>query len=276
MKLALGVLVAVLVLVSLPMLASALLGRTFLYHPTRTSLEPLKTDGWQLARIKAAAPDTRLVGLVRRAGDADVPWLLFFGGNAMGLDANKWVLDRCAGGAPWGLATFAYRGYDGSDGQPTQAALLADSEVIVQYLKETYSVTPERLVIVGQSLGSGIAAHLAAHLQRNGTPPRALALMSPYTSIARVFDEQVPIVPVGWLAPDPYPTDQLLGDLPAPILMIHGTADGLIPIQHSHDLKAALGPRAELLALEGFEHNGLWEDRRSTDAVRRLAVKRRP
>jgi pimeloyl-ACP methyl ester carboxylesterase len=211
------------------------------------------------------------VGLVRPAAPP-APFLLFFGGNAMGLSSCQEVLALSSGDAPWGLAAFAYRGYDGSGGRPTEAGLLADAEAIAAWLERTHDAPPARLVVMGQSLGTGIAAHLAAHLARRGTPAAGLVLLSPFMSMARVFAEQVPLVPIGWAAPDPYRTDRLAPDLPAPVLLIHGTDDALIRPAHGRELAALLGSRGRLLELAGREHNDLWSDRRTVAAIRGLVA----
>jgi uncharacterized protein len=249
-----------------PMLVVALFGRSFLYHPTRDDAARLARGGWQVARLERPE-GVALVGLVR-PGPADQPWLLFFSGNASGLAGSRDILEACAGGAAWGLAAFAYRGYDGSGGSPAQKDLLADAEAIATWLEATHGVAPSRLVLVGQSLGSGVAAHVSAVLARAGRPPRSTVLVSPYTSMARVFDEQVPLVPIGWVAPDPYRTDRFVDDLPGPLLLLHGGADTLIAPQHSRDLAARLGSRARHVELAELAHNDMWDDERVLAAIR--------
>jgi hypothetical protein len=244
--------------------------RWFLYHPTRAPVARLARGAWRVERMPVG-DGVELVGLVRE-GDPGEPWLLFFGGNAMGLDAIQSVLGMIAGSARWGLCAFAYRGYDGSGGRPTEKAILRDARTIARTLASRCDVVPERLVLLGQSLGSGVAADLAAYLSRGGTPAAGLVLLSPFTSIAQVFDDHVPLVPIKWMVVDRYETDALLGDLPAPVLLIHGREDRLIDFEHSRRLATGLGERAELVGLEGRAHDDLWEDRRTVLAVRALVA----
>jgi pimeloyl-ACP methyl ester carboxylesterase len=225
--------------------------------------------GWQEERVRTG-DRLALVGLSRPTDDANAPWLLFYGGNAMGLAAGQDILSLMAGDAPWGLAVFAYRGYDGSGGRPTEKNLHADAISHVAHLAQYHAVGTDRLVLVGQSLGTGIAARLAATLAQRGSPPAGVALLSPYTSIAQVFDDQVPIVPVGWVAPDPYRTDRLVHEIEGDVLLIHGSEDSLIRVEHSRRLAEAFGSRAEYLELEGRRHSDLWDDPRTVAAIRRL------
>lgn len=272
------VLILLAIVVVSPILLAAACGRFLLYHPTVLPPDTLRVlssqPGWH-DEVIVSEDGTSLVGLVRPPDD-DAPWLLFFGGNAMGLAAGQSILDLVAGEERWGLAVWAYRGYDGSQGKPTEIGLHADALAQANYLKSTHGVGPERLLIIGQSLGTGIAARLAAHLASNGTPPAGLVLMSPYTSMAQVFDDHVPLIPVGWAAPDPYRTDRILSQLKAPVVIIHGSDDTLIRPEHGRAIKEALGDRAVLLELDRRSHNDLWEDPRSVVAIRELVERALP
>lgn len=267
------VLIALVVAVVLPIVLAAACGRALLYHPTQLGeterAMATSMPGWQEERVRAGE-EIELVGLSRPAPDPSAPWLLFYGGNAMGLVAGQHILSLIAGDAPWGLAVFAYRGYDGSGGRPTEESLHADALAHVAHLAERHAVGTNRLVVIGQSLGTGVAARLAATLAERGSPPAALVLLSPYTSMAQVFDDQVPLVPVGWVAPDPYRTDRLVGDIDSPVLIIHGSADGLIRVEHGRRLAQAFGDRASYLELEGRHHNDLWDDPRTAVAIREM------
>ncbi len=272
------VLILIAIAVVVPVLLAAACGRALLYYPTVLPPDSLRVlssqPGWHHEVIVSEEGIT-LVGLVRPPDDR-APWVIFFGGNAMGLAAGQSILDLVAGTAPWGLAVWAYRGYDGSDGKPTEEGLHTDARAQAEYLRATYGVAADRLVIMGQSLGTGVAARLAAILASNGTPPAALVLLSPYTSMAQVFDDQVPLIPVGWAAPDPYRTDKILAQLAAPVVIIHGSDDTLIRPEHGRKIKNALGDRAVLLELDRRSHNDLWEDPRTVDAIRELVERVHP
>jgi pimeloyl-ACP methyl ester carboxylesterase len=267
------VLVALVVVVVLPIILTAACGRALLYHPTQLGKREramlTSMPGWQQERVQVDE-DLELVGLSRPPPAASAPWLLFYGGNAMGLVAGQQILSLIAGNAPWGLAVFAYRGYDGSGGRPTEEGLHADALAHVAHLAERHAVGTARLVVIGQSLGTGVAAHLAATLAERGSPPAALVLLSPYTSMAQVFDDQVPLVPVGWVAPDPYRTYRLVDDIDSAVLIVHGSADGLIRVEHGRRLAQAFGDRALYLELDGRHHNDLWDDPRTAVAIREM------
>jgi pimeloyl-ACP methyl ester carboxylesterase len=251
----------VLLLAALPVGLVAACGRAFLYHPTHLGPRHLRAlaaqSGWKLEPISVRA-DIELQGLVRPPTAANATWVLFFGGNAMGLAAGHTILELLAEDADLGLAVWAYRGYDGSGGHPTEASLLQDAEAQIAHLQAAHGVLPSSLLLVGQSLGSGIAAHASAQLHEAGSPARGLLLLSPYTSIARVVDDTVPFLPVGWAMADSYRTDQLAARIPGPVLIVHGDADTLIRPRHGEQLAQLLGQRAELFWASGAGHNDLW------------------
>lgn len=255
----------------LPLLVRGL-GRRLLYYPTTLSEKDLvalcEAGGFELSGVRH--DEGRNLGLVRSARSRESPWILYFGGNSTSLAQSMEILEQLGHGTDWGLAAFAYRGYDGSDGAPTQARLFSDARACVRELERRHGVVPRQLVLVGQSLGSGVAAHVAAELATSKTPSAGLCLLSPYTSIAQVIDDHLFGLPVGWAAPDRYPTEKLVDELHWPVLLIHGDADSLIRIEHSRRLARLLGGRAELLVVEGAGHNELWERQRVLAAVRDL------
>lgn len=267
------ILVVVVLALVVPFVLAAACGRALLYHPTalgeseRAMLASM--PGWQQEKVRTA-DGLVLVGLSRPPADPSAPWLLFFGGNAMGLTAGQQILNLVAGNAPWGLAVFAYRGYDGSGGRPTETGLHSDALAHIAHLADKHAVAADQLVIMGQSLGTGVAARLAATLAERGSAPAALVLLSPYTSMAQVFDDQVPLLPIGWVAPDPYRTDRLVNEIESAVLIIHGSADRLIRVEHARRLAEAFGERALYLELGGRAHNDLWEDPRTAVAIRQL------
>ena len=243
--------------------------RTFLYHPTHDDAGALATGGWQAVTLQNDGEI--LQGLVHPSTDPDGPWLVYFGGNAMPLGSLQGLSERVATGAGWGAALFAYRGYDGSTGVPGQDGILSDAAAVPEFLERRFGVAPSRLVILGQSLGSGVAAHVAAALGRAGTPPRGTALISPYVSMDRVFNDHVPVIPIRWLVSDPYPTDVIAGDIPGPVLIVHGDRDPVIDVDHGRRLTKLLGGRATYHELPGVGHNDIWGDPRLDGWIRHLA-----
>jgi pimeloyl-ACP methyl ester carboxylesterase len=229
--------------------------RSPIYYPTTTSSSVVD----QLAAAYDARrdplvvePDVTLTGL-RHDGAVGAPVLVFFGGNAMSIVETSSLLADLTRGSDRGWGAWAYRGYDGSGGRPRQDAIFRDALVQVEHL----GVGGRRLFVIGQSLGTGVAVHLAARLAERGDPPAGVVLLSPYTSIRRVADEALGL-PLGWVLADRYETERELPGVRSPVLVIHGVQDDIIGIAHGREVAAALGERATLVEVPEAGHNDLW------------------
>lgn len=251
--------------VGLLLLTTPACWRGLVYHPTGMTAtdvaELTKVSGWQQTTLEAEVP---LVGLLRRPARSDAPWVLYFSGNAMSLATSQSVLRQFAM-HDWGLAVFAYRGYDGSGGTPTQAALITDAQAVAKHLFQHEKVAPDHLFIMGQSLGSGVGTLLAGELTAQHQGPAGLVLVSAYTSMAQVFSDHVPLS--GYTLVDPYDTETALLGTTCPVLLIHGQDDTQIRVQHSQAKAQLLGPRGKLLAVPHRGHNDVWLDPNTVRAV---------
>lgn len=152
------------------------------------------------------------------------------------------------------LVAFDYRGYGKSSGCiESEEQLRADVRAVWAVFAQRYQ--GKRVVICGQSLGTGLAAGLAAELCGAGHTPDLTLLVSPYSSGRALADELYPWVPRQVLR---YPLHTLehAARLRGPLMLIHGDKDELIGIHHSEALRTAV-PKAQLLRIEGGGHNDL-------------------
>jgi pimeloyl-ACP methyl ester carboxylesterase len=146
-----------------------------------------------------------------------------------------------------------YRGYGKSGGSiSTQAQMLADVDTVYQQLLPEY---PEnRTVILGYSLGTGPATWLAARHH-----PKLLILQAPYFSMRDMATRLYPFVP-GFVLRYPMPTNELIGQVSAPIVLFHGDRDEVIDFNSTLRLKALLKPTDKLIVLPGARHNGMTDN----------------
>jgi len=141
-----------------------------------------------------------------------------------------------------------YRGYGKSAGQPkSEKQMHQDAQKVYDYLLEHYK--EEQIAVLGYSLGSGVATHLA--LENN---PQQLFLVAPYKSLVAMKNIIAPFVP-SFLMKYKMRTDQKIKKIDCPITLFHGTADELIPYEHSLFLKNQQ-TKAELVSLQGVSHRG--------------------
>ncbi|MBL0428147.1 alpha/beta hydrolase [Ramlibacter alkalitolerans] len=174
----------------------------------------------------------------------------FLHGNSGNL--KKWFVDLEAfRQANFDVVMFDYRGFGKSSGEiESEEQLRADVEAVWNHVAPMYA--GKRVVISGQSLGTGLAAGLAARLCSDGHAPDLTLLVSPYSSMRALAGELYPWVPLQVLR---YPLHTLehAAKLLGPVMLIHGEKDELIPIHHSEQLVSAMRS-AHLVRVTGAGH----------------------
>ena len=153
--------------------------------------------------------------------------------------------------AGFDVLLFDYRGYGRSSGRPSEEGTYRDARAAWAALLAMSGVDAERVVYLGESLGGAVALALALE-----EPPAGLVLQSTFTSIRDMAKRHYPFVP-GSLVPDAYPSLSRIGGLRAPLLVIHGERDAIVPPMHGDELFAAAPEPKELHVVAGAGHNDL-------------------
>ena len=122
-----------------------------------------------------------------------------------------------------GLVALSYRGYGGSTGTPSETGLVNDAVAAYDFAAARYPA--KRIVLWGESLGTGVAIALAAERKVGG-----IILDASFTSLADVWAAAYPLVPVRWLIKDPFRSDERIARVRAPLLALHGELDRIVPI----------------------------------------------
>ena len=149
-----------------------------------------------------------------------------------------------------GIVALSYRGYAGSTGQPSEQGLLRDAAAAYAFTTARYS--PDKIVAWGFSLGTGVAVALAAE-----QPVGKLILEAPYSSIADVAASAFPIFPVRLVIRDSFHSDQRIGRVNAPLLIMHGAKDPTIPIAFGERLFALAREPKQFVRFPEGGHNDL-------------------
>jgi uncharacterized protein len=171
----------------------------------------------------------RLAGVRIPAGDGPPGTLVLgFGGNAWNADALAAYLHSVYPDRD--VAAFHYRGYGPSTGRPSTRALLADALLIHDHLAAT--VTPERIVAIGLSLGAGPAAHLAGE-----RPVAGLILVTPFDSLESLAREHYPWLPVGLLLRHRMEVAAALATASAPVALLAAGRDTIVPPRRTEPLR---------------------------------------
>lgn len=177
------------------------------------------------------------------------PGVVVFNGNG-GDRAGRALLAAGLNRLGMSVLLFDYRGYGGNPGTPSERGLAADARAAQAWLANQPEVDPNRIVYFGESLGAAVAIGLALE-----HPPAALALRSPFTSLADVAKAHYPWLPVGRLLIDRYPSVDRIGSLSAPVMVIAGDRDDIVPVSLSRKLYDAAQEPKRYLLVPGAGHN---------------------
>jgi uncharacterized protein len=179
------------------------------------------------------------------------PTHLYFHGNGGTLQVRA---DRIRRFVADGLGVFmpAYRGYSGSTGSPSEAALIADAKLAHDHLLGM-GLRPEDIVIYGESLGTGVAVQLAADRQSAG-----VVLDAPYASLLDIAQRHYRFIPVKLFLMDTFASIDHITRIDVPLLVMHGTEDRVIPLESGKALYDAADQPKQMAVLEGAGHSDLY------------------
>jgi pimeloyl-ACP methyl ester carboxylesterase len=222
-----------------------------------TSVLPPRAQRLELV----SAEGHRLVGTLLAARQPSRGLLLGFPGNAWNADDMAAFLERRL--ADVDVAVFHYRGYAPSEGLPSEAALFADALLIHDAL--VARLRPGRVLAAGFSLGSAVAAYLAAK-----RPVQGMVLVTPFDSIAAIAAERYAWAPVRPLLRHPFRSDEYLRGLAVPVAVLMAESDRVVPRARSEALVRVLARPVLVETLPGT-HNGIY-DTETMDRMLRRAV----
>jgi len=224
--------------------------RSFIYFPPQIGVL-IDSDVMTLT-----VPGAELQILAERTEGPDA--VLYFGGNAEDVAYSLPTMEQAFPGHA--LYLPRYRGYGGSTGRPSEAALFADALALFDRLAPQHG----HITVVGRSLGSAVAVYLAS--QR---PVAGLVLITPFDSILSIARSQYPFLPVGRLLLDRYETVKYAPRVTAPTRIIAAEHDEIVPRRNTEALWRSFPEGlAELRVIAGAGHNSI---SRSTDFLGSLS-----
>jgi uncharacterized protein len=204
--------------------------RALMYFPDPARIPPAAAGLPQAKEVPLTSADGEKLIAWHAPPRGDKPVVIYFQGNAEGLAARvgrfTWLT---ADGT--GLVALCYRGYGGSTGKPSETGLILDAEAAYEFVAAHYPA--KRIIVFGESLGTGVATALAAEREIGG-----LILDAPFTSIADVGAAAYPFAPVRWLIKDAFRSDERIVRVKVPLLVLHGERDRIVPIVFGEQLFA--------------------------------------
>ena len=214
-----------------------------LLYPAPPGVAPVP-DGYR--RVMVTTSDGLSLDAAYREARGDLPTIAFFHGNGDNWAGSSQAM-RPLANAGYGVMLAEYRGYGGNPGKPSEEGLYRDGRAVLDWLAGQ-GIAGEGLVIVGNSLGSGVATQLATERSAG-----ALVLQSGFTSVPDVAAGALPIFPVRALMKDRFANLAKIGAIAMPVLVMHGTRDRVVPHAHGEALSGAAG-QAKFLSFPGVGH----------------------
>ena len=185
--------------------------------------------------------------LVTTLPQAGAKALVYFGGNAE--DVAYGLPSLAAAFPDHSIYLMHYRGYGGSSGEPTEAALFSDAVALFDKVHAEH----QSILVVGRSLGSGVATYLASV-----RPVTRLVLVTPYDSLESVASKHYSLFPVRWLMLDKFESWRYAEHVTAPTLIIAAQFDEVIPATNTKALLSHFRPElASMKVIAGTSHNSI-------------------
>lgn len=232
-----------------------LLQRQMLYFPDQTAPSPAESGLPEMSVVRLRTADGLDLRSWYRPARAGRATILYLHGNAghIGYRGRRVrpFLDH-----GFGLLLLEYRGFGGNPGRPSEAGLASDARAAIAFLKDA-GVRCENIVLYGESLGSAIGIAIAAELADAGEPVAAVVLEAPLSSVREVAAHHYPWVPVRLLLHDRFEAGSRVAAIGAPLLIVHGDGDRVVPMRYGKILfDAALQPK-EAVWISGGGHEDL-------------------
>jgi fermentation-respiration switch protein FrsA (DUF1100 family) len=246
--------------------------RSLLYFPETLRTAPAQAGLPQAEEVVLDTADGERVIVWHIAPRGDQPVVLYFHGNggALRYRADRF---RALTQDGTGLVALSYRGYAGSSGRPSEDGLLEDARAAYGFAAQRYPAA--RLVLWGESLGTGVAVAIAAEKSAEKSIEKKLArlvLEAPFASAVSVAASVYPFVPVRFLMKDQFRSDLRIRNVTVPVLIVHGDRDTVIPIQSGERLYALAQDPKRFLRVPGAGHEDLGT--RAVEAMKAFVAER--
>ena len=232
---------------------------SMVYKPSNGTSDPAKAGLPQFSAKTLAVDGLPTILYWENTAPKSAPTLFYFHGNGGGLFMHT-ALPAFLDKAGMHVIAIEYPSYPAAEGKPSEATIIAQATALWDAKLPRNSRTPP--AIWGYSLGTGVATQLAAKRAAS-----ALVLEAPFTAVVDRGAEIYPFIPVRLLMRNTYLSRDYIANIKAPLFIMHGDADTIIPIHHGRDLFALANEPKLFKEYKGFGHVNLAESRAYSDAL---------
>jgi len=223
--------------------------RRLIYLPDTAAVAPAATVLPGARDVTLETDDgVRLGAWLVPAGEPDRGIAVLVANGNAGNRAGRAPLARALAAEGLTVLLFDYRGYGGNEGSPSERGFARDVRAAQRYLAQETS--PGRILYYGESLGAAVVTELATQI-----PPGGLVLRSPFVDLASVGREHYPFLPVRQLLRDKFPVAEQLAMVKAPVVVVYGANDSIVPPEQSRTVAEAAPDLRKLIELPGVDHN---------------------
>ena len=196
--------------------------RNLLYHPNENNYSEDKISV-DIEKVKIQTADNiELLGWYHEKNLKDYKTLVYFHGNAGSLENRIHKLNHFQD-MNINFLIIAWRGFNGNKGKPSERGLYVDGKSAIDWLKKK-GVDEKNLILYGESLGTGVATHLAQNKNYAG-----VILETPFTSMVDAAKNFYPYIPINLLLKDKFENFKKVKNINTPILVMHGEVDQIVP-----------------------------------------------
>jgi len=196
---------------------------------------------------------------LKNSSSSKSPLILYFGGNA---EEVSYLLDYAEKIKGWSWVLMNYRGYGLSEGKPSEKNLYRDAISLYDYFVKRDDIDKECIVVMGRSLGTGVATYLAQMRKTS-----AVILVSPYDSLVSVGKSIFPFLPVNLILRHRFDSLSRAPFITVPLLVLVASNDNIIPVRYSQKLAEKWGAAYSLIIIEGEDHNTIHDNANYWEAI---------
>ena len=223
--------------------------RRLMYHPIRGIAKPGAYGLRQMRDVQVTSPDGLKLELWVQEAKPCFPTIIYFHGNAASIAERAPKLSAMVE-AGFGVVALSYRGFGNSEGLPSENGIYDDARAAILFARTKLGISAQQLVYFGESLGSGVAVQMALE-----EAPGLLVLEAAYTSVETRSAELYPyVLGVRSLVLDKFDSLAKIKSVHAPLLMLHGRDDAIIPLSHGKTLFETANQPKSMIVYPGIHH----------------------
>lgn len=227
-----------------------------LYSPDTSRPDVARSGIPEMSNVTVQPADMKegISGWYRAPADPSKFVVLYFHGNAGNIGNRVPKIVKLVTNG-YGILLGEYRGFGGNPGELSEDGFYADADAYYDWLVKEEGIPENRIILYGESLGTGVATYLATkHLNVGG-----VILESPFTSMRDLYQRRLFMVPMRLLLRDNYDSIDRIGDINAPLLIIHGVNDMIVPVNQAQRLFASANQPKTLKLIPDAGHNDLYD-----------------